>query len=127
MALLFLTRGPMFHDKLWKAWMQAARGLIPVEQLAGIRAGGKGGAVDANAPVCGFAADWEAGSFSAGARGAREALTQQFLFSLYVHPAPDWPGYEESSVFWKLELPMEKRIAVSLRLRSRPGMLLCPA
>lgn len=115
-ALLFLTRGPMAHERTWSAWLAGAAGLVPLPAVA--RRGCGPEAVAALDAACGAAAgrraahkfgedngEDAAAAAAAGAAAARAplagraALRAQHLFTIFVHAPPDFPGYAPDSLF----------------------------
>jgi len=32
-ALMYLSRGPLFHQELWRRWLEAAQDLLPVASI----------------------------------------------------------------------------------------------
>lgn len=111
-ALMFLTRGPMPHEELWNRWLASAAGLVAVDC--------------ASASLCSTAPINSSSSSSSRTnsqpsmqalkqsctlkRTAPNAYLQQHMFSIYIHPPPDFQGYDPSSVFHKRELPVEQRL-----------------
>ena len=100
-ALLFLTRGPMPHERSWAAWLAAAKWLIPVEQAAQ-------GQCTAGLPERARVADrrYEA----VGRKAGKRHLDEQLLFSIYVHPAPDFEGYPADTVFQDQEIDVRTKV-----------------
>ncbi len=43
MALMFLTRGAMPHESLWKVWLGAANGMLPLPAVAAAACGEREG------------------------------------------------------------------------------------
>lgn len=86
-ALMFLTRGPMHHEELWTRWLASAAGLVPADLLR-------------------FANCTD--SYVAHLRNICQpppgagALEAQHLFTIYVHPQPEFEGGQHS---WILCLP----------------------
>lgn len=97
-ALLFLTRGPMPHERTWQACMGWAQGQIPLQavHLSGVcdPSISAGGSIQQVLQACGRGRRG-AGTRSAGQEGrpAWEAILEQHLFSVYVHAPPDFPGW----------------------------------
>ncbi|KAK9822232.1 hypothetical protein WJX81_002852 [Elliptochloris bilobata] len=87
-ALMFLTRGAMPHESLWKVWLGAADGVLPRAAAAAAACGNR-------EPSCTAAAR---SALLQGGDGARLRL-RQHLFSLYIHPGPDDSGYGPTSLF----------------------------
>lgn len=90
MALLFLTRGALWHEPTWAAWFQYAAGLVPLEVLR--KAGCNATQLAAVRRHC-----------RPGA-GGREVLRQQHLFDVHVHTAPSFPGFSRDSIFYGREI-----------------------
>ena len=108
-ALMFLTRGPMPHEELWNRWLASAAGLVAVEC--------------ASASLCSQTQSNSSRSSSNPQpsmqalkqtctlkRTAANAYLQQHMFSIYIHPPPDFAGYDPSSVFYNRELPASQRL-----------------
>jgi hypothetical protein len=75
-ALLFLTRGPMPHERLWARWLEGAVGLVPMEILR-----------ERN---CSKAHVNEL-RFACQAHPGVDPVEAQHLFTIYIHPKPDYP------------------------------------
>eukprot|EP00884_Botryococcus_braunii_P009898 jgi/Botrbrau1/1890/Bobra.0005s0006.1 len=88
-ALLFLTVGPMPHERLWRRWFDDVAGLIPLEQLK-----------QRNCSERHVARLRSSCQPPAGA----SPVEAQHLFTVYIHPKPDFPAYPEGSVFHKREI-----------------------
>lgn len=108
-ALMFLTRGPMPHEELWNRWLASAAGLVAVDC--------------ASASLCSQTQSNSSRSSSNPQpsmqalkqtctlkRTAANAYLQQHMFSIYIHPPPDFAGYDPSSVFYNRELPASQRL-----------------
>ena len=76
-ALLFLVKGDMPHERLWERWFRSIDSTV----YAGCMPRGSA------AP---------AGCTS---RAGMNAIARQELFNVYVHSSPDHAGYPQSSVF----------------------------
>lgn len=94
-ALMFLTRGPMHHERTWRVWLEAAAGLLPRQAV-----------LTAQEAACGdqtWAQMMAACAPSALSRhqvlGPSETAPVQHLFNIYVHALPNFTGYEPGSVF----------------------------
>eukprot|EP00884_Botryococcus_braunii_P016679 jgi/Botrbrau1/3695/Bobra.0008s0022.1 len=83
-ALMFLTRGPMHHEGLWTRWLASAAGLVPADLLRFANCTDSYVAHLRN--ICRAPLD----------AGAVEA---QHLFTIYVHPQPEFEGYSKNSIF----------------------------
>ena len=107
-ALMFLTRGPMPHEELWNRWLASAAGLVAVDCASS--------SLCSQAPVNGSSASQPQPSMPALKsacklqRTAQNGYLQQHMFSIYIHPPPDFEGYDPSSVFHNRELPAEQRL-----------------
>ena len=80
----------MPHETAWAAWLAAARGLVPLEYM-------QPGACTQNASLEQPAGHVRPTQESLKLR--RRIFVEQALFSVYVHPAPEFPGYSKDSVF----------------------------
>lgn len=91
MALLFLTRGDLFHDGTWRQWFRSAEGLIPADA--------------ARESAChDDARGWEAAKSRCSA-AAPGAMSTQHLYSVYIHAPPDFKGESASKrVLWRLSV-----------------------
>uniref|UniRef100_A0A1D2A9A2 Uncharacterized protein n=1 Tax=Auxenochlorella protothecoides TaxID=3075 RepID=A0A1D2A9A2_AUXPR len=85
-ALLFLTKGDLFHHQTWSAWFRSAQGMLPVSNV--------------EEAVCNNFTTAEAlrsfcdmtGTDSEGQRALdpdEVVLDRQYLFSVYVHAPPN--------------------------------------
>lgn len=83
-ALLFLTVGPMPHERLWTRWLQRANGLLPLEFL--------------QQPLCTeerlaqLRMHCQLQTNARERAGLSNPADEQFLFSIYIHSRPDYPG-----------------------------------
>lgn len=86
-ALLFITRGEMPYERMWAAWLAAAKWLVPAQH--------------ANAFQCEAAykppRGMDAGRLES--KSGRQHYEEQALFSIYVHSSPNFTGYAADSVF----------------------------
>lgn len=108
-ALMFLTRGPMPHEELWNRWLASAAGLVAVDCASASlcsQTPTNGSSIKSN-PQPSMQALKQACTLK---RTAPNAYLQQHMFSIYIHPPPDFAGYDPSSVFYKRELPVEQRL-----------------
>ncbi|BDA43891.1 probable glycosyltransferase BC10 [Coccomyxa sp. Obi] len=93
-ALLFLTRGPVHQETLWKLWLQEIEGqvVIPCAETSN----------------CTFTQADRIKILTACREERsihRFIAQQQHLFTLYVHPTdPEFPGYRAGSVFHGAEV-----------------------
>lgn len=79
MALLFLTRGKLFHEGTWRQWLHSAQGLVPADA--------------ALESACGDDARlWEAVQSSCSSVTALDAISTQHLYSVYIHAPPSFKG-----------------------------------
>jgi hypothetical protein len=74
---MFLTRGPMHHEALWSRWLATAAGLVPLDLL--------------RSSNCTEGYLMELHTLCVPQPGA-DVVAAQHLFTLYVHPQPDWEG-----------------------------------
>lgn len=92
-AIMFLTKGNMPHEELWRMWFASAEGRLPYQQAADGVCAANSMAV-ANAlletmrQVC-----------APDAQGLQSPIMRQHLFSVYVHAPPSFPGYGNESIF----------------------------
>ena len=107
-ALLFLTRGVLFHEPTWRLWFKYAEGLVPIEPF---RSSGCNSSVFA-----------DINKYCLADASSTDVIAQQHLFDVYVHTAPSFPGFEKGSVFYGKEIA--NRVEVSMP----PSQdLTCPA
>lgn len=85
---MFLTRGPMHHERTWRVWLEAAAGLLPRQAV-----------LTAQEAACGdqtWAQMMAACAPSALSRhqvlGPSETAPVQHLFNIYVHALPNFTG-----------------------------------
>ena len=76
-ALLFLVRGDMPHERLWERWFSSVDSTVYAGCVP------RGSAMPA---VC-------------ASRAGVDAIARQELYNVYIHSSPDYAGYPESSVF----------------------------
>lgn len=87
-ALMFLTKGSIHHERMWRVWMEAAAGVLPRQSLAA-----------AEEAACN-PSKWEqlqkACALRRLSRHQRlpgdEGAPVQHLFNLYVHALPNFTG-----------------------------------
>ncbi|KAK9813067.1 hypothetical protein WJX72_008331 [[Myrmecia] bisecta] len=89
-ALMFLTRGDLYHEPTWRLWFQYAANLVPLDA---VRAG-----------QCSADRLHAISQHCASKRSGSDALAQQHLFNVYIHSSPDWPGYPKGNIFRGREL-----------------------
>ena len=97
-ALLYLTRGGLFHEPTWKLWFEAAKSLVPIDPFK--KAG------------CNSSVSAETSRYCFLDKGAG-IIDQQILFNVYAHPAPSFPGFGEGSIFAGKEI--SNRVEVSIQ------------
>ncbi|KAK9907953.1 hypothetical protein WJX75_000484 [Coccomyxa subellipsoidea] len=91
-ALMFLTRGALWHEAMWREWFRHAAGLVPADV---IRAG------NCSSEMFSTMAAWCA------VKGPLEnAIGAQHLYSVYVHTQPGFEGFPTDSLFFGTELPV---------------------
>ncbi|KAK9823942.1 hypothetical protein WJX72_006544 [[Myrmecia] bisecta] len=83
-ALMFLTRGELYHEETWAAWFKFAQGQIPVSAI-------KAAGCDAKMLA-------QIDRTCAVAPGT-PAIKAQHLFNVYIHTAKEFKGYPVSNVF----------------------------
>ena len=115
-ALMFLTRGPMPHEELWNRWLASAAGLVAVDCASNsLCSQTPMPSTNSNSSNRTSTAQRQP-SMSAVKqactlkRTAENGYLQQHMFSIYIHPPPDFAGYDPSSVFYKRELPASERL-----------------
>eukprot|EP00884_Botryococcus_braunii_P000016 jgi/Botrbrau1/10014/Bobra.0012s0101.1 len=100
-ALLFLTRGEMPHERVWRAWLESAAGLLPMYCLASaLCARGGYPLLDKVSPAC-RAPDLVEIQTATGP----EVLAAQYLYNMYLHTPMDNAGFGEDSIFYGREIP----------------------
>lgn len=135
-ALLFLTKGDMPHEMMWKEWFLYASNRIPAAVACPIPED-----VVTNLHAAAFAGVLHAGARSAGSNfGAFEkikpewkidpddysavrkrimatctktssnVISSQHLFDVWVHPSQQFPGFPVESIFHGRELPPDFRV-----------------
>ena len=114
-ALMFLTRGPMPHEELWNRWLASAAGLVAVDCASSSLCSQT--PMDSNTDSSNSTSKPQRQpSMSAVKqactlkRTAQNGYLQQHMFSIYIHPPPEFAGYDPSSVFHKRELPASQRL-----------------
>lgn len=91
-ALMFLTTGPIPHERTWRLWLEGAAGWLPYQGLEAAKGAACGGAE----------APWQR---LRGSCGAASSQQQQHLFKLYVHALPNFTGYDPGSIFHDALIP----------------------
>lgn len=95
-ALLFLTKGLLYHESSWRLWLKSAKGLIPA-QVVGEK-------------VCDAGSTGTTASYTRLTQAARvckdietgfgdDDYRLQHLFSIYVHAPPKVRDYHKNSLF----------------------------
>eukprot|EP00884_Botryococcus_braunii_P021938 jgi/Botrbrau1/8428/Bobra.0237s0047.1 len=106
-AVLFLTRGELFHEPTWWLWFRHAASLIPTSALmrdaaACQASGGHGEGCHPDPEKVKLAKKLCSKS------GGEGAIQNQFLFSVYIHSLPDFGEFPVHSIFHQREI--QKRI-----------------
>ncbi|GAB4820324.1 hypothetical protein N2152v2_007370 [Parachlorella kessleri] len=98
-ALLFMTSGKMPHERLWRLWVKQAKALVPLDAVRRYAAtSSRPGAPLDPARLQQLAQACAARQTAAGELPVSQ-LDRQFLFTFYIHAAPDVPGFNASSMF----------------------------
>ncbi|KAK9808849.1 hypothetical protein WJX72_005003 [[Myrmecia] bisecta] len=98
-ALMFLTRGDMPHERLWSDWFAGGAGLVSLDAVRTLACARQRYLVlDRLQPAC-----------SRNASANATILDQQHMFTVYTHPARDFAGYPNASLFHGTDL--QNRIA----------------
>lgn len=91
-ALLFLTKGDLFHHNTWRLWFQSAAGALPRSAVHAATCGsGKETATRGATELCTLTGD--------GKDSAETVVDAQHLFSVYVHAPPDVPDGDLAPLF----------------------------
>lgn len=77
-ALMFLTRGALWHEGMWQEWFRNAAGLVPADV---IRAGNCSGEMFSSVA-----------SWCSVREPIADVIGAQHLFSVYVHTQPGFEG-----------------------------------
>jgi hypothetical protein len=88
-ALMFLTKGILLHERTWELWFKSAEGVLPAQAI--------------NDAICNGDTLYQNSSPAAARackRNSTNVIDRQHLFSVYVHAPPTFPNYTESSM-WK--------------------------
>ena len=135
-ALLFLTKGNMHHETMWKEWFSYAANRIPsavacpipdnvatnlnAAAFAGVlhtsaqSAGSNFGAFEKFIPKGKMdASDYSAVRnriMSACTETGSDVIASQHLFDVWVHPSLEFPGFPGDSIFHGRELPPDFRV-----------------
>lgn len=81
-ALLFLTRGNLFHEPIWKEWFQSAAGVLPAENAALAQN------VIAETNLCGG----NTSDSTINSIRDTDIIKSQHLFNVYIHAPPTFNG-----------------------------------
>ena len=76
---MFLVSGPMPHEAVWTRWLKAVEGKLPAAVLC-----------NAGAMACLDAMPKDQ---------SHPVLAAQYLYTMYVHTKPEFPGYPKGSLF----------------------------
>ena len=119
-ALLFLTRGPLPFEALWREWLLQARGMLPLYCVAAAAcANGGWDEVRAVRAACGGGGGRGFGGNSSSSNNSNSnsfinddtdhdieydiedphLILGQKLFRVYTHAPPSFPGYPRGSIF----------------------------
>eukprot|EP00884_Botryococcus_braunii_P002142 jgi/Botrbrau1/11929/Bobra.0259s0018.1 len=101
-AMLFMTPGPMPHESLWTLWLKAAAGLVPLEDVKQYNCSKEH--LRRVRSLC-------------EPQASTNPLQGQHLFTVYIHPSPEYPPYPEGSIFFGREVAV--RVPVSWGLHSQ--------
>lgn len=104
MALLFLTRGTLFHEPTWELFFQQAEGLVPVDPFR--RTACNATTAAATKKYCSL-------------NRAPGAVDRQVLFNVYVHTSPSFPGFPAGSLFHGREIGRRVEVTRSASRQSR--------
>ena len=113
-ALMFLTRGPLPLEAVWREWLLQARGMLPLYCVAAAACANAGwDEVRAVRAACQGGGESESGSSSSssssmGSMGSSSMgsnpddphmILGQRLFRVYTHAPPSFTGYPRGSIF----------------------------
>ncbi|EIE23577.1 hypothetical protein COCSUDRAFT_41776 [Coccomyxa subellipsoidea C-169] len=104
-AIMFLSRAELLHESSWALWFQHAAGLLPASALRapelegctskhGYQIADEDGGAGCDAGRVRLAQQW----CSPEAQG-NGVLQRQHLFSVYIHPLPNYGTFPEESIF----------------------------
>ena len=113
-ALLFLVRGAMHHEAIWRSWFEGAGGLVP-KSTAFAQCS------DPASKDCAYLLE------QAGSKHSN-VLSRQHLFSVHVHAGPDFKGYPRGHVFSKTLLDISVKVRQPVLLMTvavQQGVLSC--
>ena len=108
---MFLTRGEMPHEQSWAAWLAAAEGQVPVRRVREKLCEGEEEVI----------ARCQRHRLQRKSRAMLQndgsaALDGQHLFSVYVHPPPDFEGYPPGTVFHNRQIAERIQVLGALHL-----------
>ncbi|KAL4529546.1 hypothetical protein Ndes2437B_g08879 [Nannochloris sp. 'desiccata'] len=86
-AILFLTRGNLFHEPSWKEWFRSAAGVLPAENAALQN-------TDAGRNLC------SSNNSNINSIHDTDIIASQHLFNVYIHAPPSF-NESELSPLWK--------------------------
>lgn len=124
--MMFLSKGRLPHEPIWRMWFAQAIGVLPKQQATAALCGAdtNGGAVPQTLQAVGLqlmqqlcavegTSDWPAPSTAAADKDSASlsnVISRQHLFSAYVHTPPSFEGFNTTSIFYRHQLP--HRVAV---------------
>eukprot|EP00891_Asterochloris_glomerata_P009530 jgi/Astpho2/9530/Aster-x1582 len=95
-ALLFLVRGAVHHEPIWRSWFEGAAGWVPKNTAFALCS-------DPASKDCARLLE------QAGSKHP-DVLSRQHLFSVHVHAGPDFKGYPQGHVFAKTLLDTSVKV-----------------
>ena len=108
-ALMFLTRGPLPFEALWREWLLQARGMLPLYCVAAAACANAGwDEVRAVRAACGGGGGGGGNGSSTSTNNSISSsdddddphlILGQRLFRVYTHAPPSFPGYLRGSIF----------------------------
>ena len=124
-ALMFLTRGPLPFEAVWREWLLQARGMLPLycvaaaacanagwDEVRAVRAACGGGGGGGGGRRRGSEGSGSSSSIGPSGSASSSAVTRnsisaddphlilgQRLFRVYTHAPPSFPGYPRGSIF----------------------------
>ena len=91
-ALLFLTKGDLYHPTMWKLWFESAIGKLPRHALNAATCGADGKNLSASVLE-------KCGALPRGRDDLETLIDAQHLFTVYVHAPPNMDSSEMSALF----------------------------
>ncbi|CAL8469170.1 g8711 [Coccomyxa elongata] len=91
-ALMFLTRGELWHEGMWREWFRDAAGLVPADVIR---------ASNCSSEMFSSMAAW-----CSTKEPISDTIGAQHLYSVYVHTQPGFAGFPPTSLFHGTELPV---------------------